>query len=153
MYTSSVVAQRDARAQLAGVRHSLLDLHKHLISAVQQDFEKLHGRVAGPGALLQLLLSDPLFSWLRPVSIMLAELEELDEAEDTVWDAEKLADIRNTIEHWITDTGDGNEFTTNYLAFLQNDPELVMAHAALRRQLSVLPKLEPRRADATIVLA
>ena len=62
MYTSSVVAQRDARAQLAGVRHSLLDLHKHLISAVQQDFEKLHGRVAGPGALLQLLLSDPLFS-------------------------------------------------------------------------------------------
>lgn len=139
MYTSSGVAQQDARSQLAEVRHSLLALHRHLITTVQLEFEKLHGRVAGPGALLQLLLSEPQFSWLRPISILLADLEEQDEAEGNVWDAEKLARIRNTIERWITDTGDGNEFTAHYLPLLQSDPDLVMAHAALRRQLAALP--------------
>jgi hypothetical protein len=126
----------ERRARLAELAHALRSLHKRLIASVQVGWEKLHGRVAGPGALLQLLLHDPLFAWLRPLSTLIAELDErLDEPEPL--EARALGDLRAGVELLLA--GDG-EFAACYREVLQHDADVVMEHSALRKLLTA-----PRR--------
>lgn len=127
------------RKELAEVSGALRGVHKTLVAAVQVGFEKEHGRVESPGALLQLVLHDPAFAWLRPMSALIVELDELAEDKDSLVDATTLADVRTAIERWITDAGKQSEFSSRYLVLLQNEPDVVMAHSALRKRLALLP--------------
>jgi hypothetical protein len=133
--------------QLGAVLLALRALHKTLVAGVQLGFEKLHGRVQGPGELLSLLLNDPLFAWLRPLSQLITELDDLVDGETPI-DAASLLLIRSTIERWLTDPTD--DFAANYLSLLQSDPDVVLAHAALRKELANLsPTLPSTRKDLT----
>ncbi len=67
----------DARDAVRELAAALRKLHHELLLATRKSFEKLNGRVDGPGALLQLAVHDPLFAWLRPLSQELALLDEL----------------------------------------------------------------------------
>jgi hypothetical protein len=61
----------------ANVLHSrLLDLHKQLLDLVRADYEREHGPIGGPGPLLQLVTQDPAFAWLRPLSMLLVEMDD-----------------------------------------------------------------------------
>jgi hypothetical protein len=118
------------RAAIREIAAALRVLHHRLLLATQKSFEKLHGRVAGPGALLELTLHDPLFAWLRPLSQFVAELDELAASEDlTERDVEQArAEVARLIESEA-------EFRASYLVYLQSDPDVVVAHATLRRLL------------------
>ena len=128
------------RARLAAVSRLLRDVHGSLVRAVQEAFERLHGRVSGPGALLALVLDDPLFAWLRPMSALIAELDELADNREIDVDSAKLAQIRATIERCTSISGEGDEFAESYRVFLQSDPGVVLAHAALKQALAALPR-------------
>ncbi|HWF62218.1 MAG TPA: hypothetical protein VN666_18180 [Nitrospira sp.] len=45
-------------------------------------YERVHGRVPSNGAFLQLVLNDAWFAWLRPLSQLIAKLDELSEADE-----------------------------------------------------------------------
>jgi hypothetical protein len=120
----------DPRAVLAELSHTLRVLHQRLIAVTQKDFEKLHGRVPGAGALLKLLVDDPLFAWLRPLSRVIADLDELAEADEI--DPSVVERARRAVLSLIDEPG---EFRNTYLVHLQADPDVVMAHADLRRLL------------------
>jgi hypothetical protein len=136
--------------RLRGAAHALRALHKTLIASVQLGYEKLYGRVENPAALLQLLLNDPLFSWLRPLSALITQVDESLDEPAAIDDAQ-LSELRSTIERWTSDQNDGAEFATNYLALLQSDPDLVLAHAALHKQLARLPtNTQPNRKDSSV---
>ncbi len=105
-------------------------LHHRLLVATQKSFEKLHGRVEGPGALLQLAVHDPLFAWLRPLSQQLALLDELAEA-DELHDA----DIARAAAE-VAEVLDSDAFRGTFLIYLQNEPDVVLANAALRPLLA-----------------
>jgi hypothetical protein len=122
---SQPTSSRRAVAELA---EALRVLHARLLQSVQVGFEKLHGRVHGPGALLQLALHDPLFTWLQPLSRQIVALDELAESE-----APDLEQARASVSRLIDAPGD---FRSHYLACLQADPAVVMAHAALSARLS-----------------
>jgi hypothetical protein len=124
-------------AELQQAAQALRALHRALVASVQVGFEKLHGRVRGPGALLQLVLDDPLFTWLRPMSLLITQLDELLDDEAAI-DPQQLAEILSTLERWTSNRGEGGELAANYLALLQTDPDVVMAHAALDKQLARL---------------
>jgi hypothetical protein len=64
------------RESLSQVRRTLLDLHKALIERERAAYEKGHGAVT-PGEMLQLLIRDPAFSWLHPISELIVRLDEL----------------------------------------------------------------------------
>src|SRR5579859_3824916 len=83
------------RAQVAEVAETLRALHKALLDALRVSFEKLHGRIEGPGAFLQLVLHDPLFAWLRPMSALIAELDDTADGESIV-DGALLSRVRET---------------------------------------------------------
>ena len=86
----------DPRRQiLLDIRRGLLGLHKALIVAEQVTYERINGRVDSTGKLLQLVLNDPWFTWLHPLSQMVVRIDELLEDEDEVTDVE--------VEHFLTE--------------------------------------------------
>jgi hypothetical protein len=125
----------EPRAAVRDLAEALRVLHHRLLLATQRSFEKLHGRVPGPGALLELTLHDPLFAWLRPLSQHVAELDELAAAEElTATDVEQArATVAKLLEQ-------DSEFRASYLVYLQSDPDAVIAHATLRRLLEKAPQ-------------
>src|SRR5256885_4389593 len=85
-------------AQLAEVTDALRCLHKTLLEAHRVSFEKLYGRIDGAGAFLQIVIPDPLFAWLRPLSALIAELDDLAGDDGSVVDRALLSSVRGTIE-------------------------------------------------------
>jgi hypothetical protein len=120
-----------AAAELAAVGRALREAHQSLVEQVRRDWERTHGRVAGPRALLELLLEEPFFAWLRPISRVMVEIDDLLEAEAPV-DSIRIAGLRERLEALVT--------SPQYLDLLQRSPAAVMAHAGLRRALADLAR-------------
>ncbi len=64
------------------LRHALLRLHKALLDAQRIRYERDNGRVESRGELLDLVLQDASFEWLRVLSALIARLDELAEVDD-----------------------------------------------------------------------
>jgi hypothetical protein len=120
----------DARAALRELASAARALHHRLLVATQRSFEKLHGRVEGPGVLLQLAVHDPLFAWLRPLSQQLALLDELADSDEV-----GAADVARAAQE-IADLLSNDAFRGPYLVYLQTDPDVVIVNAALRPLLA-----------------
>ena len=125
--------ENEARARLTEVRGALVDLHRTLVESVQVSFEKIHGRV-GPGELLRLALHDPLFTWLRPVSTLVAELDDVLADPEVTVDDTVLKSFRDSIDRRLGD--DSDRFALSYGVLLQTDPAVGVAHGALKRHLT-----------------
>jgi hypothetical protein len=124
------------RRTLTDVRQGLLGLHKALIVAEQLTFERIYGRIDSTGQLLQLVMNDPWFTWLHPLSNLVVRIDELldDERSLTVDDvAVLLAEVRGLIRP--SELGDG--FERSYYEALQRAPEVVMAHCEMKKLLSL----------------
>ncbi|MCG3115030.1 MAG: hypothetical protein LLH30_05060 [Candidatus Manganitrophus sp. SA1] len=117
------------RHKLIEVNEALRGLHKVLIGTVRSEYEREHGPIAGSGALLRLLMEDPFFSWLRPMSKAMVEMDELLE-EAMPLEPIRIAGLRERIEGMIA--------SPRYLNFLQSSPDVVMGHTALRKALGEL---------------
>ena len=120
----------DARANLRELAAAARTLHHRLLVATQKSFERLHGRVEGPGVLLQLAVHDALFAWLRPLSQQLALLDELGDADEIA-----AADVARAAQE-VAELLAADAFRGPYLVYLQNEPDVVLANAALRPLLA-----------------
>jgi hypothetical protein len=131
-------AQR--RALLDELTHTLRPLHKMLVDVVQAEYERANGPVGGPVRLFQLLTGDEFFLWLHPMSALMAEIDELVDGEEPLAvDAVKA--LRTTLEALVGDGGRvpaPGSFVARYLDILQSEPDVVMAHARMRRVLDRL---------------
>jgi hypothetical protein len=63
------------------LRSSLLALHKTLVDRTKLMYEATHGPVAGPAALFRLVVEEPSFQWLRPLSETIVAIDEALETE------------------------------------------------------------------------
>lgn len=120
------------RAKLTTLGRALRDLHKQLIHIESQYF----GAVGSPLELLQLVTNHPNFAWLQKLSGLMAQMDERLDEEEPVTAAEAVT-FRRAIEALIGPSEQGDlEFRAKYNAMLHDGPELVMAHGAVRKQLS-----------------
>jgi hypothetical protein len=134
------VTDAEGRQRLDDVARALRPLHKALVDVVRADYERHHGRVAGPVRLFQLLTSDPYFAWLHPMSALMAEVDELYDRKEPIA-PDEVAAVRATLESLVGNRGQEpspDSFVSRYLEILQNHPEVVMAHARLRGALDRL---------------
>jgi hypothetical protein len=118
--------------RLGDLRIRLLHLHKVLLDMERQDYEKASGRVS-TGELLQLVINHAGFAWLRIISALVVEIDEVLNGEEpaTVSDFEDLISQARLLF-----TAPGNEeFKTKYQTALQRDPSVVMAHASVMQLL------------------
>ena len=118
--------------RLSELRGPLLHLHKSLLELERQDYEKTFGRV-NPGELLQLVINHTQFAWLRMISALVVEIDEVLNGEEPA----TLTDFQDLISQArLLFTSPGNaEFKTKYQAALQREPAVVMAHAAVMKLL------------------
>jgi hypothetical protein len=130
----------ELRRLLDELSHALRPVHKALVDIVRADYESRHGRIGGPVRLFQLLTTDPFFLWLHPMSALMAEIDELYDQKEPI-DLKDVAAVRATLESLIGNRGQEpspDSFVSRYLEILQNEPDVVMVHARLRRALDRL---------------
>ncbi len=113
---------------------ALLRLHKALLDDERVSYERVHGRIASNGEFLQLVLGDAWFTWLRPLSQLMARLDELGEGENASSRTEITA-LMASVRTLLTPTEGGDGFGKHYYDALQREPDVVLAHAAVRALL------------------
>jgi hypothetical protein len=114
------------RERLRELSARLLRLHKLLLDRERRAYEDLHGAVA-PGDLLRLLLQDERFAWLRPLSAMIAQLDDLVDTDEPIAQAD--AQHAYGEAYRLLKSGDRGAFQDKYRDALQKSPDIVMAHA------------------------
>jgi hypothetical protein len=121
------------RKQLRPVRQLLIELHKALIEAEREQYEQVHGRVP-PAELLQLLLADPQFAWLRSISELIVQIDEMSEADEppTQGHAEQVLGL---VHRLLSQTDTRAEFARRYAETLERQPGLVLIHGRVMRAL------------------
>jgi len=121
--------QRNRDASLDKIFHALLGLHKALLDDERMSYERVHGRISSNGELLQLVLNDAWFAWLRPLSQVIAKFDELsEEIEPSA--REKIPALLISVRTLLTPTETGEGFGRQYHDALQRSPDVVLAHAA-----------------------
>ncbi|MDH5640187.1 MAG: hypothetical protein OEY28_02750 [Nitrospira sp.] len=124
------------RQTLISVRHGLLGLHKSLIVAEQLTFERIYGRIDSTGQLLQLVMNDPWFTWLHPLSNMVVRIDELLDTEADI-NPDEVAAIVIEVRSLIRPSEEGDGFERSYYEALQRAPDVVMAHCEMKKLLTL----------------
>lgn len=126
------------RDTLRHVHKLLLELHRTLISATRLDYEREHGRVEDPYQLLNLVSNDPAFAWLRPLTTLLVEIDDLiDQDEITPFAASAVRAAAAVM--FMPVEGQDTSFYEQLRLARQNEPSLVTQHAHVRQALGQLP--------------
>ena len=127
--------QRHLRHRLLGLRRKLLALHLVLIAAEQKTYEHIHGRIGSTELLLELMLKDPWFIWLHPVSDILVRIDYLlnDEAFDIT--EENIDHLFSEARLLLRPSISGDGFERAYYEALNRAPDVQLAHFHVTRTL------------------
>jgi hypothetical protein len=112
----------------------LLALHKLLLDRERQAYEERHGP-APAHELLRLLLQDEQFAWLRPLSMLVARMDDLVDSDEPV--SAEEAQRAYGEAYRLLGSGDRGAFQDKYRDALQASPDIVMTHASIRAVLRV----------------
>jgi hypothetical protein len=121
-------------AQLNQLSRALLHLHKALLDGERLGYERVHGRITSNGEFLQLLLGHAWFAWLRELSQAMARLDELAESTEASAD-DAIDELLVSMRTLLTPSEIGEGFARQYHDAMQRDPDVVLAHAAVRELL------------------
>ena len=111
---------------LRKLRGKLLQLHKTLLEMERADFERDFGRLTS-GELLQLVINHAQFAWLRQISALVVQIDEMLDAEEPAM----LDDLQNVLgqARSLFSSSADKIFREKYQAALQRNPEVVMSHS------------------------
>jgi|SRR5882672_1000840 len=116
------------RQQILNVRTVLLRLHKTLLDFERESYERDHGKISNSYQVLQLVMNDPWFAWLRQLSELIVEMDELLAAREAPQESTGLA-LMEQARILLTPSDSGGEFQRKYFAAMQQAPEVVLAHS------------------------
>ncbi len=123
--------------RLTELRNGLLGLHKTLLDSERASYERDIARISSSGEFLKLVLYDPWFAWLHELSEFVVLIDETLDAKEPPQgiDAERLI-----AQAWelMAPNENGKGFAKRYFEALQRDPDVVLAHARMRKVLSGL---------------
>ncbi len=126
-----------AIARLQEIRPELLRLHKALLDSERVVYEQTNGRIANSGEFFRLVISDDAFSWLRPISQFIVQIDELldlrkkdkIEPESAAILLEKARLMIKPNENSLTPLGE------RYFQAIQRDPNIALMHADIAQKL------------------
>jgi hypothetical protein len=124
------------RAKLDELARALRQTHSALLEAVKADFEKFNGAIGGPYHFFQLVTNDPFFQWLRPLSGMMASLDELID-EKRLLRPEEIAELRVAI-HGLLEQSDVSGFGANFETRVRDSAAIAHHRADLLNSLEAV---------------
>ncbi len=135
MHTPDDEARAAQRAALREVSRLLMPLHRALIEAAKDDYAFGFGAaVDQPTHLLRLLNEDPFFAWLKPITALIVDIDEMSRRD---FEAGDVAVIAGRVEALFGSSPDP-QFAAQYVPILQRSVDVAFAHAALRKAVARL---------------
>ncbi len=132
--SSSTPMSDTTRARLNSVGRRLLRLHKSLLDVERADYETLYGRVS-PGQLLQMLIQDDWFAWLRVISELVVQVDEMVESKTPIAEQE-AHDLLQQVATALQPTEEGDGFSGKFYRALQHNNDAVLLYAEVGKLLS-----------------
>jgi catechol 2,3-dioxygenase len=134
-HSLSVAAMSEAsRNRLRDMRVRLLALHKALLEDAKTAYEMDRGRIGSNASLLQLVINDPWFAWLHPLSELVVRIDETLQADAASTDADGVV-LLDQVERLLSPAQSAEAFAQRYYDALQRQPAVIVAHAEVRRIL------------------
>ncbi|MGF1492115.1 MAG: hypothetical protein ACFBSC_06630 [Microcoleaceae cyanobacterium] len=115
--------------RLREIRNNLLKLHKALLDSEKVTYERFHGRIRTQGEFLRLVLEDDWFSWLRPFSKFIVQIDEALEAKEPMT-LEQANQLLQEAEFLLRASENGTLREKRYYEAIQRDPDIAFIHAA-----------------------
>jgi hypothetical protein len=118
----------ETRTRLKELSRRLLRLHKALLDLQRREYESDHVPPASGGELLQLVLNDPHFAWLRTLSALIVQIDDLVLTDELATEGDAQSKLKRVESLLHTTNGEPAEFNTRYREALQLSPDVVVAH-------------------------
>lgn len=121
--------------RLMGVRLALLRLHKALLDSERLEYEQIHGRIRSTGEFFQLVLEDEWFSWLRPMSQFIVQIDEALSDKEPIA-LENAKELLVQARALLQPSQQGTVGEQKYDRAIQRDPDIAFMHAELSNLLA-----------------
>jgi len=121
-------------ARLNQTHAALLHVHKALLDHERERFEAKHGSIGTPADVLQVVIKDPWFAWLRPMTTLITEIDEFVSSKEPLPAADGEA-LLAAAKRMLVPAENGDLFGQNYLRTIQESPDVALAHAEWKRTL------------------
>ena len=130
------------RRLLTELRQALVPLHRTLLEWERAAYERVHGRTSA-AEMLKIIVENPQFTWLRPLSELIARIDALlDSVEpDVVVDVSAIVGQARLL---TSPDEEGTPYARNYHAAMQQVPDVVFAHRRVTTLLRDVPTHETR---------
>jgi hypothetical protein len=123
------------RELLGKLRDMLLEQHKLLLDRERTAYEKIHQSVSGPGALLNLVINDPHFQWLKQISTLVVEIDEALSRNSKA--TQQTADLLTAqAREMMRPREEGSDFQVRYYHALQESPDIVILQCRIEQLLA-----------------
>ncbi|NJR67097.1 MAG: hypothetical protein HC772_20120 [Leptolyngbyaceae cyanobacterium CRU_2_3] len=121
--------------RLRDVRLRLLRLHKSLLESERVTYEQFYGRISSSGEFFQLVIEHDWFSWLRPISQLIIQLDDVLHAKEPVA-LQQVHDLLKQTQTMLQPVEDGTTLEKRYYRAIQRDPEIAMMHGEISKLLA-----------------
>jgi hypothetical protein len=122
----------EERKRLGELRTNLFALHKALLDSERMEYEQAFGSVGAPANFLRLLLNDPWFAWLRPLSGLMAAVDEAIDGKEPLT-ARRAEELIREARNLLKPEEEGEGFGRHYFIAMQRDPDVLLAHGAISK--------------------
>jgi hypothetical protein len=134
MHTPDDPARAATRAALRELSKLLIPLHRSLINASRDEYTWGGGEVRNSSHMLQLITDDPFFAWLKPITSIIVDIDEMVRVD---FEPPAVAAIAERVGRLFGANVD-EAFAARYVPILQRDIDVAVAHAAVRQALAKL---------------
>ena len=115
--------------RLREVRTALLRLHKALLESERIVYEQSHGRIRSKGEFFQLVIGDEWFSWLRPFSQLIVQIDEALDAKEEPMTLNQANQFLEEAKMLLQASETGTMREKRYYQAIQRDPNIAFMHA------------------------
>jgi len=122
------------RQRLTDLRNGLLHLHKTLLDSETAVYDHDIARITSKGQLLDLVLHDPWFAWLQPLSQLVVSIDEALDGKEPLTSVMVESALKQA-RLLLTPSEEGEGFARHYFDALQRDPNVVMEHGEVVKML------------------
>lgn len=122
--------------RLREVRLALLRLHKALLNSERVTYEQFHGRIQSNGEFFRLVIGHEWFSWLRPISQFIVQIDDVLTAKEPV-SLDQVNVLFVEARRLLQPSAEGTTLERRYFRAIQRDPDIALMHAEVSQLLAV----------------
>jgi hypothetical protein len=124
---------------LQKLQSSLLQMHRYMLASLKSDREARTRQPISPTDWFHLILSEPEYSWMRPITGLMSDIDALMDNYEVA--EEDLRIIRQELEGlFLIPSENPADFSSKYQDMVRQDPDVMLYHGLLRQLIRALPE-------------